>query len=115
MFAKVVLESITSLSRDTYPIPVMFNLVPVGIYLLKVNNRNTRTKCEISPKLTIKTPERCQWRRFGVFIVNFIHISHLALVFLLLPLKRQLPTGVRMIPRTQRLIETIEILNYLRY
>ena len=31
---------------------------PAGIYLLKVNNRNTRTKCEICSKLTIKTPER---------------------------------------------------------
>ena len=31
---------------------------PVGIYLLKVNNRNTRTRCEICSKLTTKTPER---------------------------------------------------------
>ena len=30
---------------------------PVGIYLLKVNNRTTRTRCEIFSKLTIKTPE----------------------------------------------------------
>ena len=30
---------------------------PVGIYLLKVNNRNTRTRCEICSKLTIETPE----------------------------------------------------------
>ena len=26
---------------------------PVGIYLLKVNNRNTRTRCEICSKLII--------------------------------------------------------------
>ena len=25
-----------------------------GIYLLKVNNKNTRTRCEICSKLTIK-------------------------------------------------------------
>ena len=31
---------------------------PVGIYLFKLNNRNTRAKCEICSKLTIKTPER---------------------------------------------------------
>ena len=31
---------------------------PAGIYLLKVNNRNTRTRCEICSKLTIKTPKR---------------------------------------------------------
>ena len=54
----------------------------VGIYLLKVNNRNTRTRCEICSKLTIKAPE-C---RSGVFIVNIEHISHLPLVFLLLTL-----------------------------
>ena len=32
---------------------------PVDIYLLKVNNRNTRARCEICSKLTIKAPERC--------------------------------------------------------
>ena len=34
---------------------------PAGIYLLKVNKRNTRTRCEICSKLTIKTPERHRW------------------------------------------------------
>ena len=28
--------------------------IALGIYLLKVNNINTRTKCEICSKLTIK-------------------------------------------------------------
>ena len=45
-----------------------------GTYLLKVNNRNTKTKCEIYSKLTIKTLE---W--------------HLVLVFLLLTLNKYLP------------------------
>ena len=35
-------------------------------------------------ELTIKTPEQRHWRRFGVFIVNFEHISQFLLVFLLL-------------------------------
>ena len=30
---------------------------PAGNYMFKVNNRNTRTRCEICSKLTIKTPE----------------------------------------------------------
>ena len=30
---------------------------PAGIYLLKVNNRNSRKRCEICSKLTIKTIE----------------------------------------------------------
>ena len=60
--------------------------IPAGIHLLKVNNRSTRTRCEICSKLTIKTPERRQWRCSGVFIANFEHISHLVLVFLFLTL-----------------------------
>ena len=36
-------------------------IYPVGIYLLKVNNRNSRIRCEISSKLTI--------------IVNFEHVN----------------------------------------
>ena len=44
------------------------------------------------PKLIIKTPEWRQWHRSGVFIVNFEHISHLALVFLLLTLNTLVPT-----------------------
>ena len=31
---------------------------PAGIYLLRVNNKNNRARCEICSKLTIKTPER---------------------------------------------------------
>ena len=62
------------------------NRYPASIYLLKVNNRNTRTRCEICSKLTIKTPEQSRWRHFDVFIVNFEHVSHFVLVFLLLTL-----------------------------
>ena len=54
--------------------------------MLKVNNRNTSTRCEICSKLTVKTLERRHWRRSGVFIVNFEHTLHLVLVFLLLTL-----------------------------
>ena len=44
-------------------------------YMFKVNNRNTRLRCEICSKLTTKTPERRQWRRSGVFTVKFEHTS----------------------------------------
>ena len=57
---------------------------PASIYLLKVNNGNTKTMYETCSKLTIKTTERRRWCRLGVFIVNFEHISYLVLVFLLL-------------------------------
>ena len=48
-----------------------------GIYLLKVNNRNTRTKCEISSKLTIS-----------------VFISHLVLVLALLTLNSEIPDRI---------------------
>ena len=47
--------------------------------MFKVNNKDTRTRCEIYSKLTIKTPK---------VIVNFEHISHLFLVLLLIILIR---------------------------
>ena len=61
---------------------------PIGIYMFKVNNRNTRTRCEIWSQLTIKTPEQCQCRRSGAFNVNLEHISHHVLAFLLLTLSK---------------------------
>ena len=54
----------------------------LSIYLLKVNNRNNRARCEIYSKST-KTPEQRHWRRSGVIIVNFEHISHLVRKFIL--------------------------------
>ena len=36
------------------------SMFPVGIYMFTVSNRNTRARCEIRSKLTVKTPERCQ-------------------------------------------------------
>ena len=64
--------------------PIIF---PVNIYLSKVINTNNTKRCEICSKLTIKTPERRQWRHSDVFIVNSEHISHIFSVFLLLTLK----------------------------
>ena len=42
----------------------------------------------------MKTPERRQWRRSGVSIVNFEHISHLLLVFLLWTLNKSMLAGI---------------------
>ena len=33
--------------------------IPPGIYLLKVNNLNTRTECKLCLMLIIKTPQQC--------------------------------------------------------
>ena len=60
---------------------------PANINLFKVNNKNSRKRYEICSKLTIKTLV------FGVYIVNFEHISHLFLVFLLLTLNTQMLAG----------------------
>ena len=49
---------------------------------------DAKKRCEICSKLTIKTPERRQWRPSGIFIANSEHISLLFLVFLLLNLSK---------------------------
>ena len=44
--------------------------------MFKVNNRNTRTRCEIWSKLTIKTPERRYFTPCSsVFIVNLEQVN----------------------------------------
>ena len=59
---------------------------PGCIYLFIVNNGDTRILYEICSKLTLNTPERRQWHRFGVFIFNCEQISQIILVFLFLTL-----------------------------
>ena len=51
----------------------------------------------ISSKLTINTPKRRQWRRFGVFIVKFEQISPIVLVFLLLTSNKEISVGLNFI------------------
>ena len=53
---------------------VFLGALPVNIHLFKANNRNSRKRCEICSKLTIKTPKRRQWPGSDVFTVNFEHI-----------------------------------------
>ena len=61
--------------------------------MFKVNDRNTRKRREICSRLTIKILEQRHLRRSGVLIVNFEHISHLFLVFLLLTLNMEMFAG----------------------
>ena len=49
-----------------------------------------------------------QWRRSGIFIVNFEHISHLALVFLLLTLSKQMPAGLKQLLKSLTFVLDIE-------
>ena len=51
---------------------------PANIYLLKVNNRNTRKRCEICSKLTIKTLLKSVslTRLSNVFIDEFEQVNH---------------------------------------
>ena len=68
-----------------------FNAFLIGINMFKVNKKNTRTRCEIYLKLTIKTPER---RLFVIFVFNSKYISHLVLVLLKLALNNEMLVGV---------------------
>ena len=46
-------------------------IMPAGMYMSKVNKRNTRTRCEICSKLIIKTKERRHWH-IGVVLVSLL-------------------------------------------
>ena len=59
-------ERLVEILCDTYLGPCQTSIIPVGIYLLKLNNRNTRTRCEICSKLTMELIP-CS----SVSIVNF--------------------------------------------
>ena len=76
---------------------VIHGTIPANIYLFKISRRNSRKKCEICSKLTIKTQEPRQRRHrrcSGVFIVNFEHISRLFLGFLLLTLNKEMSARI---------------------
>ena len=79
---------VTKRFRSKYfsnPLLYIKKVFPVGIYLLKINNRNTTVSYEICWKLTAKTPERRNGRRSLSFC--FLWTTwNLVLVFLLLTL-----------------------------
>ena len=70
---------------------------PTGICLSTVNSGNTRAMREICSKLTIKIPERRQWRRSGVFFVKFEQIWRIALALLLSTLNKKKPRGLTLL------------------
>ena len=59
-------------------------------FLLKVSNTDSNYNSVKYVKLTTNTSDPGQWRRSGVFIVNFIVIPHLVQVFLLWSLRMYL-------------------------
>ena len=62
-------------------------------FLFNINNRSTKRRGEICSKFLIKIPEWRHWHGRDVFIVNFQHISHLFLVFLLFTLNKWMLAG----------------------
>ena len=63
------------------------HLFPANIYLFKATIEALEKTYEICTKLAIKIPKWRQWRRSGIFIINFVHIS---LMFLLVTLNRKI-------------------------
>ena len=88
------------INKATFPHRVTEkSLIATNIYLFEVNNRDSRQRSKICSKLTKKTPGRLQWRRSDVFIVNFKHISHVFLRFLLLTLNKQILAAIAAVYR----------------
>ena len=70
-----------------------FGIFPAGIYCSKLIVIKNRTTCEICSGLTLRKQSN-KWHLSGAFVVNFEHISHHVLVFLLLTWNMLLPAGV---------------------
>ena len=70
----VKLQVRTLFVTETFLGLLLLTKYPANKYLFKINNRNTRKRCEICSKLNKNTK-----RRYfsNVFIANFEHISHL--------------------------------------
>ena len=73
------------LQLESFVLMLINRFSPAGIYLIKMNNRNTRTMGELCPKLTIK--------HSGAFIMKFKQTSPMALVFLLSTLNNYMLAG----------------------
>ena len=56
--------------------------------MFKVNNGNTITMCKACSKLTVKSPERRNGGRSGIFIVNVEQISRIVLAFPIVDFKK---------------------------
>ena len=61
--------------------------------LFKVNNKSTRTSCELCSKLATKASGRCHCSRSDLFIFNFEHFSWVVLMFLLLIVNKYWSAG----------------------
>ena len=55
--------------------------------MYKVNNKNTRARCEVCSKLTVETPEPRLW------LCSDEHISYLALGVSIVALNSKMPAG----------------------
>ena len=80
--SKNIISTLFSLSK--FNSHVHPGLVPTNIYMVKVNNRNTRKTGEICSKLTIISSYGRHW----TYAINSKDISYHFLVFLLLNLNR---------------------------
>ena len=58
---------------NLFKVVIKGTMSPANIYLFKVNNRNTKRRCEICSKLTIKTPERLHF--FSVSVADFGQVN----------------------------------------
>ena len=55
------------------------------------------------------------WRRSGVFIVNYEHISHLVLVFLLLTLSKEMLAGSFSSAEVGEVFDMQLVVRYLKF
>ena len=81
-----VIDDISTLANTKHVVYQYDNWIKFCWYNSKSTIGTLEQGVKICSELTIETSERRRWLYSGVFIVNFEHILHRALVFLLLTL-----------------------------
>ena len=64
-------KGLTAFQNSIFGIYFIVFPLPAGDYISKVNNRNTRTRCKICSKSTIKAPER-RLRNFVSYVIKML-------------------------------------------
>ena len=89
-----------SVNRASYgPVMKLSNISLANVCksaIIHIYQRTLHKKWHFLLRISLENVSKCSdssWRRSGVFIVDFEHISNLVLVFLLLTLTMQIPAG----------------------
>ena len=61
--------------------PLLVYFVALSLLIFMAQWTFAFSRSEVGHWLVVKTPQQCQWRRFGVFVVCFGHVLRCLVMF----------------------------------